>query len=92
MKKKSIIQILARSYAIEILRLLKEKPLRFVDLKELCRSNRTASARLKELEEKKLIKPVPRLIEKRAYTFYEITPLGESVLKLCEKLFEFDQK
>jgi len=60
--------------------------MRFVDLKEVCRSNRTRSARLKELEEAGLIKVFPEMIGKRAYTFYRITPLGKEALKFAEKL------
>lgn len=60
--------------------------MRFVDLKEVCRSNRTRSARLRELEDKGLIQAVPKMIGKRAYTFYQITPLGKEALKLGEKL------
>jgi DNA-binding PadR family transcriptional regulator len=60
--------------------------MRFVDLKEICSSSRTRAARLKELQDKGLIKVVPKILGKRAYTFYEITPRGKEALKLGEKL------
>lgn len=90
MGEKSILKVLGQSHALEILTSLSEKPMRFVDLKEVCESNRTRSARLKELEKKKLVKTVPKMIGKRAYTFYEITPLGKQVLELCKSLLQLE--
>lgn len=92
MSEKNILKILSRSHAIEILKSLNERPMRFVDLKEACKSNRTRSARLKELEDKGLIKTVPKLIKGRAYTFYEITPLGKEALILCQKILKLESK
>jgi len=66
--------------------------MRFLDLKEICNSNRTRSARLKELEEARLIKAVPKMVGRRAYTFYEITTLGKETLKLGEKLISLKSK
>jgi DNA-binding HxlR family transcriptional regulator len=86
LKKKSVLQVLSRSHALEILRSLKKKPMRFLDLEDICKSNRTRSVRLKELEEKGLVRAVPKMIERRAYTFYEITDLGKEALDLAEKL------
>ena len=86
MKEKNLLQILSQSHSIAILSSLSQKQMRFVDLKETCRSNRTRSARLKEFEDKGLVKAVPKMIGKRAYTFYEITPVGKDALKLGEKL------
>ena len=86
MKKKNMLQILSQSHAMKILSSVNKKKMRFVDLKTVCLSNRTRSARLKELEEYGLIQTVPEMINKRAYTFYEITPLGKEALKLGEKL------
>jgi DNA-binding HxlR family transcriptional regulator len=71
--------------ALEILTSLNEKPMRFIDLKVSCESNRTRSARLKELEQKKLVKTVPKMMGRRAYTFYEITPLGKKSLSYAKK-------
>jgi DNA-binding HxlR family transcriptional regulator len=92
MNEKNILKILGQSHAIEILTSLNEKPMRFIDLKEVCESNRTRSARLKELEEMGLIKPVPKMIRRRAYTFYEITPLGKQALELCKSLLQLEAK
>lgn len=92
MRAKRILQILGQSHALDILRALNEKPLRFIDLKDFCESNRTRSARLKELEDKGLIRTVPKMIRRRAYTFYEITSLGKEALNLCEKLLKLEPK
>ncbi|MEM3596531.1 MAG: winged helix-turn-helix transcriptional regulator [Candidatus Bathyarchaeia archaeon] len=86
MKEKNLIQILSQSHSIEILKSLSQRQMRFVDLKEVCNSNRTRAARLKDLQDKGLIKVVPKILGKRAYTFYEITSRGREALKLSEKL------
>jgi len=86
MKKKNILQILGQSHAMKILGSVNKKKMRFVDLKAVCLSNRTRSARLRELEEDNLIRVVPEMIDKRAYTFYEITSIGKEALRLGEKL------
>jgi DNA-binding HxlR family transcriptional regulator len=92
MREKNILQILGQSHAMDILDSLKKKPMRFLDLKEVCKSNRTRSARLKELENKGLIRAVPKMINRRAYTFYEITPIGKEALALVEKLAQLRDK
>jgi DNA-binding HxlR family transcriptional regulator len=90
MNEKNILKVLGQSHALEILSSLNEKPMRFIDLKEVCKSNRTRSARLKELEKKGLIKTVPKMIRRRAYTFYEITPSGKQALELCKSLLQLE--
>lgn len=92
MKKKNILQVLGRSHAIEILNSLNKEPKRFLDLKDVCRSNRTRVERLRELEEKGLVRTVPKLIERRAYTLYEITVLGKDALDLAEKLLGLESE
>jgi DNA-binding HxlR family transcriptional regulator len=92
MSEKNILKVLGQSHALEILTFLSEKTMRFIDLKEACESNRTRSARLKELEKKKLIRTVPKMIGRRAYTFYEITPLGKQALELCKSLLQLESK
>jgi len=62
--------------------------MKFVELSLVCGSGRTRSARLRELEAAGLLKPVPKMTGRRAYTFYEITPLGEEILLACEKLIQ----
>jgi DNA-binding HxlR family transcriptional regulator len=83
---KRILKVLGKSHALEILESLSEKPMRFVDLKEVCKSNRTRTVRLKELKEEGLIRALPKLSKDRAYTFYEITLKGKRTLKLVEKI------
>lgn len=88
LSEKSILQVLAQSHALEVLRALNKKPMRFVDLKDVCNSNRTRSARLRSLLEKGLIRMKPKMIGRRAYTFYEINHVGKEALNLAEKLIQ----
>jgi len=84
--KKKLLRILSKSHAVEILESLSKEPSRFVDLKNICKSNRTRAMRLRELKSEELIKAVPKIAGERAYTFYEITPLGKKALKLVESI------
>lgn len=92
MKSKNMLAILGRSYAIEILNGLSKSPLRFIDIGTICKSKRTRYARLKELEEKGLIKAVPKLMGHRSYTFYEITDMGIEALKLGNNLLSLEKR
>jgi DNA-binding HxlR family transcriptional regulator len=92
MEKENLLKILSKSHAIKILCSLCNEEMRFVDLKNICESNRTRSARLKELEAAGLVRTIPKMINKRAYTFYEITPLGREALQLAEKLILLGSK
>jgi DNA-binding HxlR family transcriptional regulator len=77
---------------MQILDSLKTKPMRFMDLKDVCRSNRTRSVRLKELEDEGLVKAIPKMIGKKAYKFYEITSIGKEAVELGEKLIQLQRK
>jgi DNA-binding HxlR family transcriptional regulator len=89
MSSQDLLHILGQSYTLAILETLSKEPKRFVELGACCRSNRTRSARLKELEKQKLVRTVPKMIGRRAYTFYEITPLGKRALELCRAFLQF---
>jgi DNA-binding HxlR family transcriptional regulator len=91
MKYKNLLVILGRSHAMEILNELSKAPLRFNDMDIICKSKRTRYVRLKELEEKGLIKAVPKLIGRRSYTFYEITNVGVKALALGKNLLSLDK-
>jgi len=92
MRKGTILETMGRSHALEILAAISKKSMRFTELKGACESNRTRSARLRELEDGGLIRTVPKMIGRRAYTFYEITPMGREALTLCEKLLRLGLK
>lgn len=92
MKERNILNVLSRAYAMEILDELTRKPLRFIEIENICKSKRTRYERLKELEEKNLIKAVPKLMGRRSYTFYEITELGTRALNLGKKLLSLEIK
>ena len=89
---KRALKILGNSHAVEILDSLNKAPMRFVDLKNVCKSNRTRNVRLKELREEGLIKPLPKMSNDRAYTFYEITPVGKRALELAKKMIDLKRE
>jgi DNA-binding HxlR family transcriptional regulator len=91
MKTRNMLVILSRSHAMEILNELSKIPLRFMDMDSICKSKRTRYARLKELEEKGLIKAVPKLIGHKSYTFYEITDVGIEALNLGRNLLSLEK-
>jgi len=83
---KGMLKVLSRSHALEILESLDKEPMRFVDLKGVCKSNRTRTVRLRELKGEGLIVAIPKMSKERAYTFYEITPLGINALELAKRI------
>jgi len=89
---RKVVKILGRSYAVEILESLGKQPKRFVDLKDVCKSNRTRTVRLKELKGEGLIAATPKMLGDRAYTFYEITPLGKRALELVRNFVQLNEK
>lgn len=89
---KRMLKILGNSHAVEILDSLNKEPKRFVDLKNVCMSNRTRNVRLKELKEEGLIKALPKMSKERAYTFYEITPIGKRALELAKKIVNLNRE
>jgi DNA-binding HxlR family transcriptional regulator len=89
---KRVLKILGNSHALEILDSLNKEPMRFVDLKNVCKSNRTRNVRLKELKEEGLIKAVPKMSKERAYTFYEITTIGKRALELAKKMIDLNRE
>ena len=92
MEDENLLQILSKSHALKILQSLNKRPMRFIDLEVACKSNRTRSARLKELQEKGLVKTIPKMIGRRAYTFYKITSQGKVALELCQKLLQLEKQ
>jgi len=89
--KDSILKTLGKSHVIEMLEELKRAPLRFTDMERICRSKRTRSVRLRELEHRNLIKAVPKLVGHKSYSFYEITPIGAGALELGFKLLALEK-
>lgn len=90
MRHKNIIKVLSGSHAMEILKELNKSSSRFVDMESFCPSKRTRYVRLKELEEIGLIRPVPKMIAHKSYTYYEVTDKGLKALKIGEKLLSIN--
>jgi DNA-binding HxlR family transcriptional regulator len=91
MREKSILRVLASSCAMELLEEISKSPLRFNDMDRICPSRKTRYVRLRELEQKTLITPVPKLIARRSYTYYEATKKGYRALELAKKLLSVNQ-
>jgi DNA-binding HxlR family transcriptional regulator len=89
---KEVLRILGKSHALEILQSLSKEPMRFVDLKNVCKSSRTRAIRLRELKGQGLVKAVAKMSKERAYTFYEITPLGINALELAKRMIHLTNR
>jgi len=85
MKSRSI-GVLGKTYVIELLETLLEKPRRFVDLSKCCPNDRTKSVRLKELKKAGLIKTIILEVREQSFIHYSITKKGEEALRLLQQL------
>ena len=88
MEKEKIrtIGVLGKSFSIEILEALSEKPMRFSDLKAQCPNDRTRTRRLKKLRENGFIKTIIIQIESRNFIHYTLTESGAKALELLKQL------
>jgi len=85
-KKPRTIGILGKAFVIEILEAIREKPKRFVDLKEQCPNDRTRANRLRGLRKDSFIKTVIIEIKEQSFIHYSITKKGENAFKLLQQL------
>ncbi|NOZ81863.1 MAG: helix-turn-helix transcriptional regulator [Candidatus Micrarchaeota archaeon] len=86
MKKRTVLNVLAKKYTYNILKALKERPRRFKDISQACANEKMRSERLKELEKFNLIKVRVERIKGRAVSIYEISEKGLKTLKLAEDI------
>lgn len=85
-RKTRTIGVLGKTFVIEILEALREKPKRFVDLKEQCPNDRTRANRLKGLKRANFIKTLIIEIKEQSFIHYSITKKGENAFKLLQQL------
>ena len=90
-RKWHLIIILGRSYALNILDALSEKPLRFTDLASHVPNERTRSQRLRELEGKDLIQTISIKIDKRYFIHYSLTEKGKLALQKAKEIIELEK-
>lgn len=86
MKRKTVLNLLAKKYTYEILKSLDKGPKRFKDLKTACENEKMRTQRLKELEDFNMIKSQPKKIGRRAVCIYDLSNVGKSTLKLAEEV------
>ena len=83
--KWKFLQEVAKPYALDILGELNRDNRRFSELKSLCKSQKTLTVRLYELEELGAIKKIIETPKKsKIIVFYTITEKGKKILHLAE--------
>jgi len=85
-KKPRTIGILGKSFVIEILEAVREKPKRFVDLRGHCANEKTRTHRLKTLRRNGFIKTIILEIKGQSFIHYTLTNKGEKALQLLQQL------
>jgi DNA-binding HxlR family transcriptional regulator len=80
-KKWVLIPLLGERYVLGILEALLEGPKRFADLAEACPNEKTRTAKLRSLEEARLIETVSSKIGKRFFVHYKLTEKGSEMLQ-----------
>ena len=86
MEKTRVIKLLAKAYAIEILKALNGGTLRFIDLKGYCPNDRTRAMRLKELKRMGFIITIIKEVKEHNYIHYQITEKGRKAFELVNEL------
>jgi len=81
-KKWGFLQEISRQYCPEILEALHESPMRFTDLKRICKSQKTLTQRLCLLEECGAItQEMQKERKRRARLLYTLTPKGKLAIE-----------
>jgi len=94
-KKWTLISLLGERYVLDILDVLFEGARRFVNLAEACPNEKTRTAKLRKLEEARLIETVSSKMGKRFFVHYKLTEKGKSVVQeimRIEDLYSLEEK
>ena len=75
-----------KRYAIQILRLIGEKPKRFSELRKEIRNKRTLSSRISELLEFGLVEIIPVRVGQKYANYYKLTTKGKEIIKLLKRI------
>ena len=81
--------MIARPYCPDILAALQGNPMRFTDLKKICKSQKTLTHRLRALEECGAIaQEMQKERKKQARLLYVLTQKGKSAMEIISALRE----
>lgn len=90
--KWEFLQDIAKPYALDILEELSRGNRRFSELKSLCKSQKTLTVRLYELEELGAIKKIIETPKKsKIIVFYTLTEKGKEILKASDGILKVKQ-
>ncbi len=82
-----LLREISRLYAPDILEALQNKPMRFTDLKRICRSQKTLTERLRSLEDCGAITTeVQKEKKHKVKVFYILTQKGKSAIALAQDM------
>gem|GEM_PF-1214617 len=85
------LQEIAKPYSPDILEALQSKPMRFTDLKKICKSQKTLTQCLHALEDCEAVaKKIHREKKHKINVLYALTQKGKWLLKLCGTLRIYD--
>jgi len=79
------LQEIARPYASDILEALQSKPMRFTDLKRICKSQKTLTQRLHALEDCEAVtKEIHKEKRHKINVLYALTQKGEDAIEIVK--------
>jgi len=77
----------SRLYAPDILEALQNKPMRFTDLKRICRSQKTLTQRLRSLEDCEVVTTeILKKKKQRVEVFYVLTQKGKAAIAFAHEI------
>ena len=85
-RKWTLTSLLGEKYILNILVALFEGEKRFADLVEACPNEKTRTAKLRKLEESRLIETISQRAGKRFFVHYKITLKGKNIIQEITKL------
>lgn len=82
-----LLQEISRLYAPDILEALQNKPMRFTDLKKICKSQKTLTQRLHSLEDCGMVTTEVHKEKKQKVTvLYTLTQKGKSAIEIAQNV------
>ena len=80
-----LLQEISRLYAPDILEALQSKPMRFTDLKKICKSQKTLTQRLHALEDCEAVsKEIHKEKKHKIIVLYTLTQKGKAAIEVAQ--------
>jgi len=84
--KQDVLKVILEKYSIQILRLLDEKPMRFMEIQRHIKNARTLTLKLIKLQESGLVEAAPIKVEGKYVNSYKISKKRHEIVKTLKRI------